>query len=264
MSVMAALLHAQSGQNGARQGWPCVPGRPVDPAYLEVSESTGGQLFLFQKNEVAQTSVVMNAPHTHPVTVLRLVGNLNGTRDFEFPVDSTIASVLLLVSLQCRSAILVSRPDGSELTETNSAFSVDLQAGRILRVDHPEPGQWRVRLSGRGLFVLSVLAKAETALNSVAYSINHGAAMKTPLAGVPQDVEVYLTGEVLHPRLQLVDATGERVSDIGELEHTAEGQYRTTLTPQAERFRILVTGTDSSAWPFERMYPVLFRTQPPK
>ena len=26
----------------------------------------------------------------------------------------------------------------------------------------------------------------------------------------------------------------------------------------------LVTGADASAWPFERMYPALFRVQPPK
>jgi len=272
MIVIAGLLHAQDGQSGARPGWPCVPGRAVDPAYLDVSESTGGQLFLFQKNEVAQTSLIMNAAHTHPATVLRVVGNLNGTRDFEFPVDSGMASFLLLVSLQCRNAILVSRPSGAELTEANSALSVDLQAGRILRIDHSETGQWRVSLAGRGLFVLSVLARADTALTGVTFSINPGAAngeepmsrMRNPLFGVQQDVEVHLTGQVSHLSLQLVDAAGDRVSDVGALERTAEGFYQASLTPQSERFRILVTGTDASAWPFERVYPILFRALPPK
>src|SRR3954463_11349626 len=105
--VVAAPLAGQDGQGGTKPGWPCVAGRAVDPAYLEVSESTGGQLFLFQKGEVAQTSVVMGAAHSHPATVLRSVGNLSGTRDFEFPVDPSIASIFLLVSLQCRNAIRV-------------------------------------------------------------------------------------------------------------------------------------------------------------
>jgi hypothetical protein len=226
MIFMAGLLHAQDGQSGARPGWPCVHGLAVDPAYLDVSESTGGQLFLFQKNEVAQASLVMNAAYTHPATVLRAVGNLNGTRDFEFPVDSGIASFLLLVSLQCPRAILVSRPGGSELTERNSELSVDLQAGRILRIDHPETGKWRVHLAGRGLFVLSVLAKADIALTGATFSMNRGAAngekpmsrMRDPLFGVQQDLEVQLAGQVSHVRLQLVDATGERVSDMGALE----------------------------------------------
>ncbi len=270
--VLAGLLQAQDGQSGARPGWPCVPGRPVDPAFLDVTESTGGQLFLFQKNEVAQSALVGNASHTHPATVLRAVGNLNGTRDFEFPVDPGTASFLLLASLQCRNAILVYRPGGPELTDRNSALSVDLQAGRILRIDQPEAGPWRVRLAGRGLFVLSVLAKADTALTGVAFSVSRGAVngeepmprMKSPLFGVRQDVEVRLTGQVSDLKLQLVDATGDRVSDIGALERTEEGLYLASLTPQAQRFRVLVTGAGPSAWPFERMYPVLFQAQPPK
>jgi hypothetical protein len=88
--------------------------------------------------------------------------------------------------------------------------------------------------------------------------------MRNPLFGVPQDLDVQLGGEVSRVRLQLVDATGNRVSEMGPLERTAEGHYLTSLTPQAERFRILVTGTDASAWPFERMYPALFRAEPPK
>jgi hypothetical protein len=157
----------------------------VDPAYLNISESTGGQLFLFQKNEVAQASLVMSASYTHPATILRAIGNLSGTRDFEFPVDSAVESVLVLASLQCRNAVLVSRPNGTELTAANSAQSVDLQAGRILRIDQPEAGRWRVRLSGTGLFVLSVLAKTNTKLSAVT------------VFGVPQNVEVHLAGQFI-------------------------------------------------------------------
>src|ERR1051326_3630317 len=94
--LCAPWLRAQDGQQRSRPEWPCVPGRAVDPSYLEISESTGGQLFLFQKNEIGQSAVVMNASHTHPATVLRGVGQLNGSRDFEFPVDSGTQSILIL------------------------------------------------------------------------------------------------------------------------------------------------------------------------
>jgi hypothetical protein len=185
--AMAGLLRAQDGQNGSRPGWPCVAGRAVDASYLDVSESTGGQLFLFQKNEAAQSSVVMSASHTHPATILRAVGHLSGTRDFEFPVDSGVDSILLLVSLQCRNAIQVTRPSGSELTQANSALSVDLVAGRILRFDHPDPGQWRLRLTGAGLFVASVLAKADIGLAGVTVSADR--------------VEAWLFGAVSHVQM---------------------------------------------------------------
>ena len=274
LSILAAagILHAQEGQNDTKQGWPCVAGRAVDPAYLNLSESTGGQLFLLQKSEVAQSAHVMSASYTHPATVLRAVGNLNGTRDFEIPVDPTMESIVLLVSIQCRKDILVYRPGGPEVTDRNSALSVDLQAGRILRIDQPEPGPWRVRLAGQGLFVLSLLTKSNTALTGVAFSAPRGTVNVeepaprtiTPLFRVRQDVEVRLTGQVSELRLQLVDATGERVSDIVPLERTGEGVYLGSVVPQAQRFRLLVTGVGPSAWPFERMHPVLFQAQPPK
>ena len=268
----AGILHAQDGQRGANPDWPCVPGRPVDPAYIEVSESTGGQLFLFQKNEVAQSALVMNASHTHPATVLRAIGTLNGTRDFEFPVDPGIQSFLLLASLQCRNSISVYRPGGPELAAGNGVQSVDLQAGRILRMDQPEAGPWRIRLTGRGLFVLSVLAKADTSLTGIAFTASRAGGntdeptprLKSPLFGTPQDVEVRLNGPVSDPKLQLVDATGDRVSDPMPLQQVREGVYSVSLTPRTQRFRVLVTGAGPTAWPFERMYPVLFQAQAPK
>jgi hypothetical protein len=181
-------------------------------------------------------------------------------------------SIVLLVSVQCRNAILVYRPDGSEVTDRNSAQTVDLQAGRILRIDQPEPGPWRVRLAGQGLFVLSLLTKSNLALTGVAFSPPRGAVNEeepplrtiAPLFGARQDVEVRLKGEVSDLRLQLVDATGERVSDIVPLERTGEGVYLGSVVPQAQRFRLLVTGVGPMARPFERMHPVLFQAQPPK
>ena len=125
---------------------------------------------------------------------------------------------------------------------------------------------------GNGLFTLSVLAKTDIALTGVTFSINSGATngeehisrMRDPVFGARQNLEVQLSGQASDLRLQLVDATGGRISDTVALERIAEGSYLAVLTPQAERFRILVTGADGSAWPFERMYPVLFRAQPPK
>ena len=257
------LLFAQNGQQGSRSGWPCTAGRAVDPSYLEVSESTGGQLFLFQKNEVAQSGVVMSAPYTHPATVLRAVGHLSGTRDFDFPVDSSIESILVLVSLQCRNSIQITRPGGSELTQANSALSVDLQAGRILRVDHPESGQWRLRIAGTGLFVLSVLAKTSIELGHVTLS-DESEPLSAPLLGVPQNLAVRLSGQVSQVNIQQVDAASGRITDLGEVEPDSNGTYRTTVVPSVERFRILVSGIDSGAWPFQRMAPVLFRARPAK
>ena len=270
--ITTGLLRAQDGQHASRPNWPCVAGRAVDPTYLDISESTGGQLFLFQKGEAAQSGLVMNAPYTHPVTVLRAVGHLNGTRDLEFPVDSSIESLLLLVSVQCRNAILVSRPSGAEATDRNSALSVELAAGKILRVDQPEPGKWRVRLTGSGLFVLSVMAKSTIALSAVSFSRKDAQTegdepaprSNIPMLGAPQTVNLRIGGSVSRLTAQLVDASLRPIADLDSPEQVAEGAYRTTVATEAERYRILVTGEDGSSWPFQRMYPVLFHAKPAK
>jgi hypothetical protein len=246
-----------------------VPGRAVDPSYINISESTGGQLFLFQKNEISRTSLVMSASYTHPATVLRALGNVTGSREFEFPVDSRIESLLLLVSLQCRNSVQVFRPAGSEMTEANSTLSVDLQAGKILRIDNPESGRWRIRLAGAGLFVVSVLAKTDLSLMSVGFFANSGPSigeeptkrLDAPLLGARQYVEARLSGQIADLKLQLVDAAGDRISGAEVQESISEGLYRTRVTPAVERFRVLATGTDASAWPFQRIYPVLFHAQ---
>ncbi len=186
MALTAGWVAAQQGQQGSRPGWPCVAGRAVDSAYIDISESTGGQLFLFQKGEMGQSAIVMGAQFSHPATILRGVGILQGSRDFDFPVDSSVESILVLASLQCRNAILVSRPNGAELTAANSAKSVDLQAGKILQVDSPEAGMWRVRMTGTGLFVVSVLAKSALRLGSVEFHEGDGPKLSNPLFGVKQ------------------------------------------------------------------------------
>jgi hypothetical protein len=264
--VISGLLRAQDGQGGSKPGWPCVPGRAVDPTYINISESTGGQLFLFQKNEVSRTALVMSASYTHPATVLRALGHLNGSREFEFPVDSRIESLLLLVSLQCRNSVQVFRPAGSEMTEANSTLSADLQAGKILRIDNPESGRWRIRLAGTGLYVVSVLGKTDLSLTSVGFFANSDASigeeprerLDTPLLSTQQYIEARLSGQIAELKLQLVDAAGDRISGAEVQESIAEGRYRASVNPPVERFRVLATGTDASAWPFQRMYPVLF------
>ena len=149
-------------------------------------------------------------------------------------------------------SIDVMRPGGVEMIAANSALSVDLQAGRILRVDTPESGKWKVRLSGTGLFVLSVAAKAEISLGSVA---------------IREDgtvLEARVGGEVSNVRFHVLGPGGETLADLEAAEPAEPGAYRMPLKPTSERFRIAVTGTDGMAVPFQRTWPNLFRATPVK
>jgi hypothetical protein len=229
-----------------------VPGHAVDPSYLEVSESTGGELFLFQKSDLAQAGPALSASNTHPATILRAVGHLNANRSFEFPVDSTVESLLLVVSIQCRDKVVLSRPSGEEMTDRNSALNRELAAGKIVQVDHPEPGTWRVQLTGTGLFILSVRAISDLRIAGVAHD---------PVLAVPQVVQFRMAGQPSRAGVQLVDASAGRISELRAADVSEDGSYRASVTSQAERYRVVVTGEDRSAWPFQRVYPVLFRVR---
>jgi hypothetical protein len=260
--VASLPLLAQDGQQSGRPGWPCVPGRAVDPAYIETSESTGGQLFLFQKGEVAQSGPVMGAGYSHPATVARAIGQLSGARDIDFPVDSSIESLLVMISLQCRARIELRRPNGAEMTAANSAKSVDLQAGKIVQVDTPESGTWRIHVEGTGLYIVSVQAKSKIRMSALRFS-GEPARTHRIVAGEPQNVEISIGGEVSDLKLELVAATGERAAEPVALESTGNNVYRASITPTVQRFRLVVTGTDGNALPLERTDPVLFRVGAP-
>lgn len=226
-ALLAVALQAQDGQQQQRPGWPCVAGRAVDPTYLELSESTGGQLFLFQKGEMKHASAVMLAPSSHPVTLFRAVGQLSGERTFQFPVDSTVESMLVMASVQCRQSVAVFDPAGPEVPAAKATRNIDLQAGRIVQIDKPSFGPWKLRLSGSGLYVFSVMVKSKaTVLVS-----DEDDQFRIRTAGFTGTVNAYE-----------IDAAGEK----------SEG---------AARYRIAVEGTDELGFKMLRTNPVLFKAK---
>ncbi|HLK48209.1 MAG TPA: hypothetical protein VKT49_08745 [Bryobacteraceae bacterium] len=255
----AGCMQGQNGQQGPRPEWPCVAGRAVDPAFLETSESTGGQVFLFQKSEAAQTTVFLTADHTHPATIVRAVGSLSGAGEYEFPVDSTVSSLLITASVQCRKSIGVFRPSGTEMMAANSTRSVDLQASRAVIVDNPEPGKWKVRLEGTGVFVLAVRAQSPLRLGEINFLNENGGAAE-PRLGAAQTAMAYVGGTINRARFDVLGPSGQLLG-TSEGAQSASSAYRFAITPGAERFRIRIAGTDGAGWPVERTAPILFRAR---
>src|SRR5260370_7584254 len=110
-TIFTATIAAQPQPQHSQPGWPCVPGRTVDPAYLEVAERTGGQVFLFDRSEAGRSLVLMRETHKHEEAIYRATGKLpGGYRDFQFPVDTTVESLLLSASLHSFQAISTYRP----------------------------------------------------------------------------------------------------------------------------------------------------------
>jgi len=239
-------LPAQQGQEGARPGWPCVSGRAVDPSYLEISESSGGQVFLFQKGEMRHAGAVMSAPFTHPWTLFRAVGEVNGDRIFEFPVDSGVESMLVMASIQCRKEVALLEPGGSEVAPARASANIDLRGGRIVRVDQPSFGAWKLRVSGQGLFVFSVTVKSNTSIGSVRFA-SEG------------EMEVRSAGFSGKVRFFALDALGRQMAELPARYDEETRSYRLRHEAQrGQRYRVAMTARDELGWPVLRVYPNLW------
>jgi hypothetical protein len=252
IAAIACGFTAAAAQDQAQRpadGWPCVAGRTIDPAYLNLAEDTGGFLFLFQKGETGKSGPLLSSTFTHPSAILRGVGQLTGTREFEFLVDPTIESLFIAVSMQCKQAIAVISPTGSEVTPGNASLSDELSAGRLVRVDQPQQGRWQLRVAGQGLLVVLVLAKTELRVTEV-----------TP---VPESskVTVHLTEGVHQPVYWLADAAGGRIArlDPGE---SSETSAVLEVPADTGRYRILVEATDAEGHPVQRMWAPLLGRKP--
>jgi len=215
----------------------------------------------------------MNLPSTHPDTLFRAVGHLAGSRTFEFPVDASVESISVTASIQCRQAVALIEPGGAEVTAANAVQSIDLQAGKIVRVDGPGVGNWQVKVAGQGLFILSVRAKSAIRLNNVRFVEPGGRpghegyfpSKEPPQLGVAQHLEASLSGPPLSGvSFQMVAASGEPLGGLIESQTCEGGEHLLDITPTVERFRIMVAGTDDTGRLVRRMHPKLFRVTAPQ
>ena len=142
-----------------RPGWPCV-GRP-DPVYVRTAEATGGQVFLFDKSEIGESAALMIASRAHDGDDLPRLGLARGRHARVLvPIDSTVESAMISVSLQCLQVADDHDAVGRESPRERSRRGLPPVRGgpdRDRRV--AGAGAWKVTVSGRGMFFLVVQAK---------------------------------------------------------------------------------------------------------
>jgi hypothetical protein len=271
LSVLAAApANAQQQVPSERPGWPCV-GRP-DPAYVRTAEATGGQVFLFDKSEIGESAALMIASSAHTETILRVSGSVaEGVHDFVVPIDSTVESVMISVSLQCLQVADITTPSGASLRANDPGVNYhQFEAGRIVTVASPGPGAWKVTVSGRGMFFLVVQAKTALTLDMARFVAPGGRPghdglfpVKGPVpAGSARLLEVDLHGAAHDVTFRFVSSQGDTLQDLvlarQEGGSKDDQTYVGEVTPKAAEYRLQVSGVDGKGLPFTRMHAPLF------
>ena len=253
--LISAAGLAQIQQEGRLPpSWPCVEGIPVDPSYPAISEATGGQTFLFHPSEVGESAVLAINLMRHEQTIFRAMADLNGAaRDFSFPVDSTVRSLLVVASVQCLDRVSLVRPDGTLALPGEPGVEDHLfRAGRIIKIDGPVPGAWVLRIAGRGLMLTGVYAQSTLDLSRARFA-------QPPAVGVTQLLEASLWGPIASARFRLVSLDGSTLESL-DLEKVQDSEtYRGAVTVREPLFRVAVDGVDTNGFPFQRLFPFLFQ-----
>ncbi len=271
LCMPGVILSAQPQAPQSRPGWPCVAGRAVDPTYIRTAEATGGQVFLFDRSEAARSMVLVQNSHKHEDTIFRSMGTLStGTHEFAFPVDSTVESLMLTVTLQCLQSITVYRPTHTEVHAGEPDVNNNLfRSGQILVLTKPQAGAWRIRIAGAGMFFVVAQAKSSISLNRVEFVELGGRPghegmfpVKGPLhSGEQRTLSANLTAPPGEAHFRLINSAGETLDPL-EMSASDEGQeddrsFEGKLTLKHPAFRVAVEGRDAAGYPYQRVLPRL-------
>ena len=263
-------LLAQQQQPHTRPGWPCV-GRP-DPSMVQVSEGSGGQVFLLDPSEVGSSATLLMARQGHDETLRRVVGELEpGVRTVDVHVDTSVEHVLFSVSLQCLQEIEIVRPSGRPVAASDPGVTwTAFQAGRQVGVDAPEAGLWKVQLAGKGLLFLVVHARASLSLDDVRLvraggRPGHEGFLRdeAPLVpGTQRLMEISLSPGILGPTFQMRNSKDMPLGALASTQQQAsedEHAYLSEFVVPSAPFRVVVTGRDAAGNIVQRAQGALFQ-----
>lgn len=239
---------------------------------VQVSDASGGQLFLLDPSELASSATLLLARNGLDETLRRVVYEFEpGDRAFDVEVDASVERVLFSVSLQCLQALEVVRPSGDAVSASDEGVSwTAFQAGRQVGIDKPEPGQWRVRLAGKGLLYMVVSARSTLSLEDVRLvreggRPGHEGIFRDDAPLVPYAmrlIEVRLSKDIVGPTFEIRGSGDERIGWLQPVRQHSDDEAQVFLSEfrvPGVPFRVVVTGQDSTGKTVQRVQGSLFQ-----
>src|SRR6201987_2600655 len=155
---------AQPSTNRSRSFGPDACG-PADPVYIHTANETGGIPLFLQRSEAAQAfHLVRESTRNNVATNFWATGMLDGKpQTIRIPVDSVTHRITFAFSVDTKgSALKLTQPSGGAITESSADNEItELNCGRIVTVNSPEPGEWRADITGTGKFWMEVQAQSD-------------------------------------------------------------------------------------------------------
>lgn len=248
---------------------------PIDPAYIKVAEETGGQLFFLRTSEAGSTFNLIKPQLSGNLVPIVSVRNTlsGGSQTLDVPIDSSVESATFSVSIDTKGPIALFRPSGAEVLSGNPGVTItELSSGRIVTVNAPETGTWRLQVQGSGDFSAEAQANSSIQFNSFQFVKLTGRPDHEglfPIAGQPTTSTdntglASLFGSFNTANFKLVSESGETIQPVnlvrGNSQAAADefvGNFALPATP----FRVAVSGVDTKGLPYQRLFATSFRRQ---
>jgi hypothetical protein len=229
-----------------------------------------------QRSEAAKAfHLVRESTKNNVSTILWATGSLaSGPREFTLPIDSTIRSVTLALSVDTKgSTMTVLRPSGEEVMAGPQGVEItELNCGRFVTVTSPETGDWHIRLNGAGRFWMQAQGTSKIFLVATEFvklggRIGHEGYFKIsgqPLADKPAMLRVNLSGAVQTTEFHFVSQAGEVIAPFQlrlDSHEREDREFFGEVELPHQPFRVSVSGLDSQGKRFQRFDSPLFRAQ---
>lgn len=244
---------------------------PIDPSMLEVTAATGGDFYFWEPGEFAHAD--LSVPFGADDDVLLAYGTLEtAPRVYEVPVDTLVSRLEVFAGAQLKDGFELSSPAGEPAAELPSARLQAFEHMSLWTVQDPEPGLWRLELSGRGAFSVSARADGvgtpagsdlapielvDAELVELRGRPGHEGyfpSRQPPLTGSTALLRARIDGSFASAELGFVTVEGDPLGELTPLAAIPDepGLFLQPITVPAVPFRVRVRGRDRTGTPFQR------------
>jgi hypothetical protein len=207
-------------------------------------------------------------------TALWATGSLDGQpQTAQIPVDSTSRRITFAFSTASDgSSIKILSPSRAAIPPTTANTEItELHCGRIVTLVSPEPGTWRVELTGKGQFWIEVQVQSDIHFVRAEFVKEGGRPGHEgffriegqPVAGKPAMIRASISAEgARNTEFYLASERGELIQklQLHAVDRAGEEFMGTADLPNVP-FRVAVAGIDSNGKQYQRFYSSLFHAE---
>jgi von Willebrand factor A domain-containing protein 7 len=269
-STRSFLTPRAQQSNQSRRFGPGVCG-PADPVYLRITNETGGQPFFMSPAEIGKSALVMAASASDDGLILWATGTIaDAGQGFAIPVDPSISRLSLAATFDGTGGTFsVVAPDGVTVKASPRTQETVLNCGRLLTIDAPAAGAWRLQVVPSSRFWLIARGRTDLDLLSAEFvrlggRPGHEGLFKIPgqpVAGQAATLRVQIAEPQPElPAFVLMSLQGRPIRHVS-LTRVDDEEFDGPIDLPSEPFRVSIVGVDQSGAPYQRMRAGLFHAE---